>query len=429
LLVREIASASANALVAYRGSRRWVQILDPASAGLPARLREGGVYLITGGLGNIGLVCASYLAKRARAKLILLGRSEFPAKAEWSRWVETHGTENAVSHKIEKLKSIEALGGEVVVATADVADLRQMAAVVDQVKSRFGGIHGVIHGAGVIGNSFTEIQKIRSSDIDLHFRPKVQGLLVLEKLFREEKLDFWLLHSSISTALGGLGMASYAAANVYMDTLAELRNRQNSTPWISVNWDYWKFDADSDFGKMMQASLNPEKCDVMLSRVLGTDTPGRLIVSAGNIESRLTRWSPPRTADSSLRSSKTAAVNSNLETHTTLAPEQDLERIVADIWKDILGVAAVGADDNFFELGGNSLSAIQVISRMRAVLKADVPMTALIAHPTLAELADVARESLTGGADSQELDRVLSDLEQLSDEEAERLLAEEEQKG
>ena len=79
------------------------------------RLRKGGVYLITGGLGRIGLVLAEYLARTVRAKLILMGRSAFPGRDEWEQWLATHGEEDRVSRRIRKVQAIEELGAEVLI--------------------------------------------------------------------------------------------------------------------------------------------------------------------------------------------------------------------------------------------------------------------------------------------------------------------------
>ena len=117
----------------------------------PMRLREGGVYLITGGLGRIGLVLAEYLARTVRAKLILIGRSAFPGRDKWEQWLATHGEDDRVSRRIRKVQAIEELGAEVLIISADVANEEQMQAVITQAYERFGTIHGVIHSAGIVG--------------------------------------------------------------------------------------------------------------------------------------------------------------------------------------------------------------------------------------------------------------------------------------
>ncbi len=184
------------------------------------RLRAGGVYLITGGLGNIGLEFAEALSERVQAKLVLIGRSQFPERAD----VGTRLTSNAddeVNRKIRRLLKMEELGSEVLVLRADLADRRQMAAAVAEAYTRFGVIHGVIHGAGnTTGGGFTDARHTDRAAATEHFRPKAQGLFVLEELFRDRDLDFVLLLSSLSGVLGGLGLLSYSAANIFLDAFA-----------------------------------------------------------------------------------------------------------------------------------------------------------------------------------------------------------------
>ena len=132
-LIAEIVAKPSDSVIAYRGNHRWVETFEAVrldgKARHPMRLREGGVYLITGGLGRIGLVLAEYLARTVRAKLILIGRSAFPGRDEWEQWLATHGEEDRVSRRIRKVQALEELGAEVLIISADVANEEQMQAV------------------------------------------------------------------------------------------------------------------------------------------------------------------------------------------------------------------------------------------------------------------------------------------------------------
>ena len=129
-ILRECDSDTSEAVIAYRGSFRWAQSFEAVplcrQSEAASRLRDSGVYLITGGLGRIGLELAEYLAKRVGARLILVGRSELPKREVWEDWLATHDEANEVSHKIRRLQGIEEMGGTVMVASADVADLESM---------------------------------------------------------------------------------------------------------------------------------------------------------------------------------------------------------------------------------------------------------------------------------------------------------------
>ncbi|WP_217563203.1 acyltransferase domain-containing protein, partial [Paenibacillus sp. GbtcB18] len=151
-LLSELRAGGADRAVALRGKHRWVQSYEPVKLpevkGTPARIRTGGVYLITGGLGKIGGILASYLAKTAGAKLVLLGRQGLPDRSQWQQWLETHGEEEETSKRIRRVEEIERHGGEVLVVQTDVSDADQMKQAVDKAIAVFGAIHGVIHAAG-----------------------------------------------------------------------------------------------------------------------------------------------------------------------------------------------------------------------------------------------------------------------------------------
>ncbi|MEO1005462.1 MAG: type I polyketide synthase, partial [Cyanobacteria bacterium J06638_38] len=240
-ITKELTAPSSDLTVAYRGNYRLLQDFESMrlddSASRQTQLRQGGVYLITGGLGKLGLVLAKYLAQSVQAKIVLIGRSGLPAKEEWSQWLATHDQHERVSNRIKKVQELEELGAEVLVISADVADEPQMQAVITQAEARFGKIHGVIHAAGIIEEeSFSAISETGYSECELHFQPKVYGVYTLEKVLRGRKLDYCLLISSVSTILGGLGFAAYSSANIFLDAFAHKQNQLNYNNWCSTDW-------------------------------------------------------------------------------------------------------------------------------------------------------------------------------------------------
>ena len=131
-LLEEAAAAPPDSQVAYRGPYRWVPAFPPAPlppvSGRPARLRPAGTYLITGGMGGMGLALAEYLAETVQAKLVLVGRSELPPREQWDEYLRDRNS-NPVARQIRRLRAIEEKGGEVLVCRADVSDRRQMSEV------------------------------------------------------------------------------------------------------------------------------------------------------------------------------------------------------------------------------------------------------------------------------------------------------------
>jgi len=398
-LLTELRFPISERVIAYRGHNRWLQSfervrLDKSVEQTP-RLREGGVYLITGGLGGIGLVLAKHLAKTVRAKLILTGRSAFPAKQEWDSWLATHEATDSTSRKILKVQELEELGAEVLVISADVANLEQMTNAISQAQQQFGQLHGVIHAAGVLGEkSFSTIAQTNKIECEQQFQPKVYGVLVLEKLLQNQELDFCLLMSSLSSILGGLGYVAYGAANLCMDALTYQHNQSNPLPWLSVNWDAWQVSIqqnESVFNRTSLAEfvLTPEEGVKAFEHILYRGNfSHQTVVSTGNLQSRINQWIHPK-------SLQDRAVDPKISLHprpdlqnTYVAPRNEIEQKLADIWQEYLGIKEVGLYDNFFDLGGDSLLIIQVRNKLLKTFNKNLSIPELFEYSTINALAE-----------------------------------------
>ena len=220
-LLREFDLESRNAVVAYRAGRRWEQCFEPLR--LPAadgatRLREGGVYLITGGFGGIGSTLARYLAGAFRAKLALLSRFPLPATGEADGIPVNGGRHDAAPERTRLVRELESAGAEVLVLQGDVADADSVRAAAAAIRRRFGPINGVIHAAGIAGGGLIDLKTVEAAERVL--APKVDGTLALCRALAGERLDFMLLCSSVDAVYGGIGSVDYCAANSFMDALA-----------------------------------------------------------------------------------------------------------------------------------------------------------------------------------------------------------------
>src|SRR6185436_577238 len=155
-LLGELAGGAEEPVAAWRGGRRWIEgfqaVRTPPAEGLP-RLRDGGVYLFTGGLGGMALELAGHVAEAARgAKLVLLGRSGLPPRQEWEEALRSSPDAPAgLWRRIERVMALEERGAEVLVLAADVADEASLRGALAEVRQRFGAVHGVVHAAGVAG--------------------------------------------------------------------------------------------------------------------------------------------------------------------------------------------------------------------------------------------------------------------------------------
>jgi len=235
-IIAECALGARDVCLAWRQSERWVEGFEDTHLRIrPAgsRLKERGVYWITGGLGGIGLVIAEHLARTVHARLVLTGRTPLPPVSEWNALL-AQPDKSDVQQKIRKLRELEDLGSEVLAITADVANRTQMEEALEAVEQRFGRLNGVIHAAGSIEDRPLQLKTRESAARVL--APKIHGTLVLQDVLRERKLDFWLLFSSISSLFPPPGQIDYAAANSFLDAFA---SSQTDQPTTALNWDLW----------------------------------------------------------------------------------------------------------------------------------------------------------------------------------------------
>jgi acyl transferase domain-containing protein/acyl carrier protein len=410
-LLAEFTAQPTDNVIAYRGNHRWVQTYEPIrldeNITAKTRLRKQGVYLITGGLGGVGLVLAEYLAQKVQAKLVLLGRKGLPEKDQWQEWLETHDEEDSISRKIRKVQEIEALGAEVLAIAVDVANEEQMQKAIAKTTERFGAINGVIYAAGNTEEAHCAIEETSHNKAQLQFDSKVFGIFVLEKVLQQQDLDFCQFTSSLASILGGLGFISYSAANIFMDAYVHKHNQTKSCSWSSVNWDDWEIGEKQDTDIKANLSKYPitSKAGVeVFERVLTLDEVSQVIVSTRDLQARIQQWiklESLRNQDFSNNENleeglafleeKSASARShprpNLQ-NDYVAPRNELEATIAKVWQNILGIQEIGIYDNFFELGGDSLLQVQVNSKLREVLKQNLSLLDLFRYPTINSLAN-----------------------------------------
>ncbi|GAA2597712.1 type I polyketide synthase [Dactylosporangium fulvum] len=243
-LVEQLHQPVSDTQIALRGAARWRRTFLPAELhGTKAdnpRLRPGGTYVITGGLGGMGLELAGHLARTTGANLVLLGRHGLPARAEWDDVVGSPGADAALVRRIESVRRLEELGSQVEVVRADVTDAPAVAAAMRWATDRFGAVHGVVHAAGVPGGGLMQLKDPEAAARVL--APKVAGTLALLDACREiaTDLDFVLLCSSLLSVTGGLGQVDYCAANAFLDAVAHHHEALGDLPVTAVNWDAWR---------------------------------------------------------------------------------------------------------------------------------------------------------------------------------------------
>lgn len=444
-LLRELKVASGEKLIAYRGVNRWIQSFEPvrfekAQENLP-RLREKGVYLITGGLGGIGLTLAEYLAQTLQAKLVLVGRSALPNKDEWSQWLTDHDETDSTNRKIRKIQELEGNGAEVLVMSADVSNLKQMQNVIAQTQQRFGQLNGVIHAAGVPGGGV--IQGKTPEKAERILSPKVRGTVVINSLVKDIQLDFLILVSSTNSITGGFGQVDYCAANTFLDALAHHNTTKKGTFTTSINWDAWQevgmavntglpqYLQESRIEELKEGILPEEGIDAFL-RALGNTIPQVVISTSDFLEQlKFANYDRIQALEflETLKSSKAKYSRPEL-TNEYIAPRNEIEQQISNIWQDVLGIEMIGVYDNFFELGGDSLLMIQVRSRIMKTLNKNSSIADLFEYSTINALAEYIGSKKIEEPIFQQIERIersneqqtLAKLDEISEQEVELLL-------
>jgi acyl transferase domain-containing protein/alpha-ketoglutarate-dependent taurine dioxygenase len=392
-------------VIALRGDYVWERHFEPVS--LSTRkdfnpFRERGVYLITGGLGGIGLSLARHLAERSHARLALVGRTPLPERASWEE-LSAHGRDDRTAKQLRRLIEIEKLGAEVLTLTADVCSLEEMSAVVAETVRRFGAINGVVHAAGVPDRgSFYEKQY---GDMRSVLAPKVEGTLVLDRLLEDAGLDFFVLCSSVSSFARAYGESVYAGANAFLDTFAHASMQSGRTPVVSVNWGAWQevgMAAEAHVpeqfrefaNRQLKKGLMPREGSSALEQILADTGRRRQVIVSKVGLTELLEGGPLAEMAAMLEQPPARAAATPPSRHPRpsieskyLAPETELEQMIAGVWQDILGIDGVGLNDGFFELGGNSLVATQLATRLRNRVGREVPVRVLFEAGTVAGLA------------------------------------------
>ena len=397
LITAELASGASESEVALRCGRRYlrgytpVEIAEPAPpTGLPA----SPVILITGGLGHIGLTVAEVAFAELGARLVLLSRSALPPPQQWKARSESPQTSEEQRAVLRRLAVMRAQRDDVLVVAADVDDQTAVSAAIDAAVSRFGPIDLVIHGAANVSpQAFGSVAETGPSVVAAQMSPKLRGLLHLVEAMRGREPKRWLVHGSISSVLGGLGLAAYAGANAVLEAFAA-QGTLRGEDWLVVGWDAWD-NAGEAQNLAGHAAIQPVEGREVFLRLLGAPVGPSVVVSVYDLESRIDSW--VRLNGGAAGTSGTLHPRPNLAT-IYAAPRTRTEEELAGIWAVQLGLVSVGVHDRFFDLGGHSLLAVQVAAEIHNRLGAELPVLELFKAPTIAELAPIIEQARNGAA-------------------------------
>lgn len=438
-LIEESQSKPKGRTVAYRGAHRWVQSFSSARLERPVnesgRLREGGVYLITNGLSELGLAIAEYLFSACRARLIFTTPTAFPARVQWPNWLAGHDEQDETRRGFEKLIKLEKSGAEIAIFHATTGGFPEFQRAVEMGIERFSGINGLIHAEDILSGGLIELKT--SAMADALLTPKVEGVLALDALFSKAPLDFIVLFSSVIGSAGGTGLVEYCAANAFLDAFAHYKALISDTPTVAIDWDILHWDSRPEslapdipqvqtqirtlrdkFGIRLEDALEA------FTRVIASNH-SQVVVSMRDFAAIFAQQDAAKSTGlmeqlSKLRSTERASQHMQGDVEHE-APRNETERQMVEIWQKISGIERLGINENFFDIGGNSLLGIQLISHIRDAFGLDIPINSLFDSPTIAGLSNLIIENQLQ-EQFGDLDRLLDTIEGLSKQEvSERL--------
>jgi acyl carrier protein len=294
------------------------------------------------------------------------------------------------------------MGAEVLALQADVSNKEEMKRVINEAEDKFGALHGVIHAAGLMDERYySTITDLERENCETHFTAKIRGLAVLDEVLKDKDPDFCILNTSISSILGGLTLYAYSAASSFMDAFAQKQNQVMRTNWLTINWDDWEKDKSQvknagpsgSAGTLRVLSKTSEEGKEAFKRVLFLNKIPQVIVSMVDLYRLLNQWvlvdTDPGNSDQRETSGAVLVAHQRPQLQSIFeAPQNEAEKIIAEIWQELLAINPIGVHDNFFELGGHSLLATKLISRLREIFKIDLPLNILFDKPTVREVVD-----------------------------------------
>ncbi|MBH5334674.1 type I polyketide synthase [Streptomyces pactum] len=404
--------------VALRGERRLVARLVrrelPAGPAAAVAWRTDASYLITGGLGGLGLAVARSMVLAGARHLVLAGRTPLPPRGEWAALP----ADTAAGRRVAAVRELEALGAHVTVEVLDVADEGRVRAFLERFdREARPPVRGVVHAAGV--GEVVPVLELGPAELERSLRAKAGGAVVLDRVFEGRELDFFVLFSSVSSLLSSPFVAGYAAANAFLDALAHAR-RERGRPAVSVNWGIWRELGMAERGAEAtpglsagMGTLDPRQALRMFHRLLGHAGPQAAVVPVDWDEwgrryqevsgsPLLTRLLAEAAPAGGAQPARTAAGRTGTlpgREELLALPEPERAEVLAERLR--VGLAAtlraepetVGLDQSLYELGLDSLMAVEARNEIEGRTGVFLPISVFLGG---ASVRDLAREIVAG---------------------------------
>lgn len=368
--------------------------IERSADGTPLQCSPSGTVLITGGLGALGLEVARWLVDRGARRLLLAGRRGLPPRAEWDGV-----TAPDVRRQIDGVLALEALGVTVTAIALDITDAEQVAAALAPGGLGLPPVRGIVHAAGVVHDDL--VDKVDLDGLRNVLAPKVNGALVLHRLFPPGSVDFFVMFSSCGQFARLSGQTSYAAANSFLDALAAHRNSGGHTDTVSLGWTAWRgVGLSEDIATTMVEANSRGLAAVSVSEAFRAWAFGDRFQADYQAILRVLP-TPPNMPRLPMFRELTAPdeVSTDVDGQTfhldftEVAEDEARERVTADVREQVaaelnLDAADVELKRPLVELGVDSVMTVALRVRLQRRYGLDLPPTILWAKPTVAALSD-----------------------------------------
>lgn len=340
-------------------------------------------YLITGGMGGLGLRVARWLVEKGAKHFVLLGRNQPDTAAQ------------------QQIQALQATGAKIIITQADVSQKDQLAAVLTDIQQNHPPLRGVIHAAGVLDDGI--LQQLTPERSHRVMNPKVTGAWNLHQLTQNIPLDYFIMFSSAASLLGSPGQANHVAANTFLDALAQYRRHQG-LPALSINWGVWSdIGAAAKRGVAEQMSLRgiseitPDQGIDILEFLVTQSSVQVGVIPINWSELLKQKLSSPFFADFYQSTPNTTQQNqtSQLIPHIQSLGIKErisyLRKYLQTEVSEVLGASSSQLPDvqlGFFDMGMDSLMMVELRSRLETSLQQTIPSTVLFEHPTINALAE-----------------------------------------
>ncbi len=370
---------------AYRGGRRYRFEVVPrrfAREEVPFTLRSDGAYLITGGLGDLGLVVAKWMVQKGARRILLVGRTSIPSRSEWNQV-----TDSKMARRIAAIWELEALGATVRYAAVNMADEASLYTLLENYTEEVSPIRGVIHTAGVLEDA--TLGQLDQAKLEKVFLPKIQGGWNLHRFFARTPLDIFVLFSSAAALYGPPGQGNYAAANAFLDALAQYRKGLGLSA-ISLNWGPWAHIgmAAQGAGTRLEhfgvRSLTPEVALQALEQALQQESPQLAILALDHA-----RWKAlNRDREEAGRGAEQKGRERILAAHEAERPEllaEGIRQVVAHTLR--LPPSALSMERQLTTMGVDSIVALEIKNRIETEYGVFLPLINLLQGTSVRDLA------------------------------------------